>query len=66
MNCPQCDRPMESGYLRAESFIGGAKWTTKKSVLGIGGELIAGTDLSGNVYVAGFRCAACRVLTLRY
>jgi hypothetical protein len=57
---------MKSGYLRAESFIGGAKWTTKKSLLGIGGEPIVGTDLGGNVYLAGFRCASCRILSLRY
>lgn len=57
---------MEPGYLRAESFIGGANWTTKKTVLGIGGEPIAGTDVGGNVYLEGFRCPTCRVLTLRY
>lgn len=66
MNCPQCGRPMESAYLRAESFIGGAKWSRKKSVLGTGGEPIADMDLGGNVYIAGFRCSSCRVLSLRY
>lgn len=57
---------MESGYLRAESFIGGAKWTRKKTLLGVGGEPIVGTDPGGNVYLPGFRCTSCRVLTLRY
>ncbi len=66
MNCPQCNGPMESGYLRAESFIDGAKWTTKKTLLAIGGERIKGTDAGGNVYLEGFRCRSCRILSLQY
>ncbi|HEX9341737.1 MAG TPA: PF20097 family protein [Thermoplasmata archaeon] len=66
VNCPQCGRPMESGYLRTESFIDGAKWTTKKTVLGLGGERIKGTNAGGNVYLDGFRCASCRILSLRH
>lgn len=66
VNCPDCGGRMEPGYLRAESFIGGAKWTRKKTLSGVGGEPLAGTDLGGNVYLSGHRCRACRVLTLRY
>ncbi len=57
---------MEPGYLRTESFIDGAKWTTKKTFLGLGGERVMGTDAGGNVYLEGFRCRACRILSLRY
>ncbi len=57
---------MEPGYLCAESFIGGAKWTTTKTLLAIGGEPIKGTDAGGNVYLEGFRCRSCRMLSLRY
>ncbi len=57
---------MEPGYLRTESLIDGAKWTTKKTFLGLGGERVMGTDAGGNVYLEGFRCRACRILSLRY
>ena len=57
---------MESGYLRTESFIDGAKWTTKKTLLGLGGERVKGTNAGGNVYLEGFRCASCRMISLRY
>ena len=57
---------MEPGYLRTESLIDGAKWTTKKTLLATGGERIKGTDAGGNVYLEGFRCRACRILSLRY
>lgn len=57
---------MEHGFLRAESFIGGAKWAVKRTLLGAGGEPIAGTDSGGNVYIEGFRCRGCRYLSLHY
>jgi len=33
---------------------------------GLGGERVKGTDAGGNVYLEGFRCASCRILSLRY
>jgi len=57
---------MESGFLVAESLVGGAKWVQKKTKLSIGGEKIVPTDGLGNVYIAGFRCTGCRQLSLRY
>ena len=64
--CPSCGKSMESGFLVAESLVGGAKWVQKKTKLSIGGEKIVPTDGLGNVYIAGFRCTGCRQLSLRY
>ncbi len=66
MLCPECGRPMEHGYLGAESFIGGAKWTHKRSKLGASGPTLVKPDVLGNVYFEGFRCASCRHLSLHY
>lgn len=66
MECPECGKPMVYGFLQAESFIGGAKWTTKKSKLGAGGRALVKPDAFGNVYLEGFHCSSCKVLTLHY
>lgn len=65
-NCPSCGEPMEEGYLGSESFIGGAKWDTKKSRLGIGGEELVKPGGLGMVYFQGNRCRGCRLLLLCY
>ncbi len=57
---------MEEGYLGSESLIGGAKWDTKKSKLGIGGEKLAKPGSLGMVYFEGSRCKNCRLLLLHY
>ena len=64
--CPKCGKEMESGYLEAESLVGGAKWQEKRSVLGIGGELLMKPNASGLVYLQGSRCPHCRILMLKY
>jgi hypothetical protein len=57
---------MASGHLVAESLLGGAKWTAKKTRLAAGGESLVSPDSWGNVYLDGFRCPGCRTLVLRY
>jgi len=57
---------MEQGYLVAESIVGGAKWMQEKTRLALGGEPLMPPDRWGNVYLAGLRCAPCRLITLRY
>ena len=57
---------MAHGFLRAESYIGGAKWTPKRTRLGSGGEALVHPDGLGNVYLEGFRCPGCRFLALHY
>lgn len=64
--CPSCGNNMKSGFLIAESLVGGAKWVHKRTKLSIGGEKIMPTDAFGNVYIAGFRCTGCRYLSFRY
>lgn len=64
--CPSCGKPMDQGYLVAESLLGGAKWMQERTRLAIGGEPIQTRDAWGNVYLAGLRCTACRLITLRY
>ena len=66
MRCPECGKPMEHGFLAAESFIGGVKWTTKKSRLGASGPALRKPDVLGNVYLEGFHCSACKYLSLHY
>ena len=66
MNCPNCDAAMDSGYLVAESLLGGAKWTRRKTRLAAGGEALTAPDAWGNVYLGGFRCGECRTLVLAY
>lgn len=57
---------MAKGFLVAESFVEGAKWTTQKTKLALGGEVLAHPDGFGNVYVNGYRCVACRLVILEY
>jgi hypothetical protein len=57
---------MEPGFLVAESFMGGAKWMRQRTRLAIGGGSVGRPDGLGNVYIQGFRCAACRHLSLDY
>ncbi len=64
--CPECGESMEHGYLGSESFVGGARWYTKKSTLGMGGEDLAKSGGLGMVYIEGERCPGCRLLLLRY
>jgi hypothetical protein len=65
MKCPSCGRKMESGILRTESFLGGAKW------LGLPHDgnrklTIADPDWMGYVKISGFRCDNCRQMILNY
>lgn len=64
--CPQCGKIMVKGFLVAESFLEGAKWTLQKTRLALGGEVLAKSDGFGNVYIDGFRCASCRLVILHY
>lgn len=57
---------MAKGFLVAESFVEGAKWTTQKTKLALGGEVLAKADGFGNVYIDAYRCVACRVVILHY
>ena len=57
---------MDTGYLVAESYISGIKWMREKTRLALGGESLQPPDSWGNVYLAGLRCASCRLLTIRY
>ncbi len=57
---------MDRGYLVAESLLGGAKWTARKTKLAAGGQRLVDPDGWGNVYLPGFRCSSCRILSLRY
>ncbi len=66
MNCPNCGAAMDSGYLVAESLLGGAKWTRRKTRLAAGGEALVAPDAWGNVYLGGFRCGGCQTLVLAY
>lgn len=65
-DCPECGTPMDHGFLVAESYIGGAKWMTRRTRLGAGGKALVNPDGFGNVYLEGFRCSGCRYLSLHY
>ena len=64
--CPSCGKSMEQGFVIAENFVEGARWTTKKSLFGVGGERIVEPDALGNQYIPGFRCPACKIILLFY
>ncbi len=64
--CPECGRPMAHGFLRTESYIGGAKWTARRTRLGAKGEGLVKPDALGYVYLEGYRCPGCRFLALHY
>jgi hypothetical protein len=57
---------MARGFLQPESFIGGAKWASRKTRLGAGGRALVRPDAFGNVFLEGFHCSACRILALHY
>jgi len=65
MKCPKCGGEMDSGQLRAESFMGGAKWLDSDSDK-IVKEEIARPGPWGYVRLFGFRCESCKVLCLSY
>ncbi len=64
--CAFCGKPMLQGFLVAESFVEGAKWTREKTKLALGGEVLVKPDGFGNVYITGYRCVGCRRVVLRY
>ncbi len=64
--CPACGKPMESGFLVAENFVEGARWTRQKTRFGTGGDRLVEPDALGNQYIPGYRCPACRLLLLVY
>lgn len=64
--CPACGKLMEAGFVVAENFVEGARWTKQKTRLGTGGEPIVKADAFGNQYIPGFRCTSCRLLLLVY
>ncbi len=64
--CPSCGKPMERGYLVAESFVEGAKWMREKTRLAIGGEVLVKPDGFGNVYMDARRCRSCRRVIVQY
>ena len=66
VSCPECGGAMQPGFLLAESYIGGAKWVTRRTRLARGGTSLVRPDGLGNVYLAGHRCPGCRFLALHY
>ena len=64
--CPSCGKPMEQGFVIAENFVEGARWTMKKTRLGAGGEKLVEADAFGNQYIPGYRCPSCKLLLLFY
>ncbi len=66
MNCPKCAKEMESGFVRAESFIGGVKWMKEKSNRSLGLEGIAKPDSLGFCFMQGYRCPECRYVIIQY
>ena len=57
---------MEKGFLVAENFVEGARWTAQKTRFGTGGEKLVPPDALGNQYIQGFRCTGCKLLLLFY
>ena len=66
MNCLDCGKPMAAGFLAAESYMQGVKWATKKGRIGARGPELVKPDGLGMIYLAGFRCEGCKLLSLRY
>lgn len=64
--CPECGGRMDRGFLVAESYLGGAKWVTRRTRMAAGGASLVRPDNWGNVFLAGQRCPGCRLLVLRY
>ena len=57
---------MEPGFLGSESYVEGAKWYSKKTALGLGGEKVKDPELMGMVYLDALRCKACKLILARY
>lgn len=64
--CPRCGAPIETGFLQVETFMSGPRWVRRKSMLGLGGDWVAKTGLTGLVFLEGWRCGRCRRMTLAY
>ena len=65
--CPRCGRPMDPGYLGAENFPAGLQWYRHESDFGFSpGEPVATSRRLQMEFVSGERCAACRIMVLRY
>jgi hypothetical protein len=64
--CPRCKAPIETGFLQCETFASGPKWVRRKTMLGLGGSVVARTALTGLAYLEGWRCGKCRMMTLQY
>ncbi|MFQ5872032.1 MAG: PF20097 family protein [Candidatus Geothermarchaeales archaeon] len=64
--CPNCGNTMEHGFSGSESLISGAKWFTRTSKLGTGGEALVKPGGLGIVYIERERCTGCKLLLLRY
>lgn len=64
--CTSCGKPMQKGFLVAESFVEGAKWMTERSRLARGGEVLIKPDGWGNVYMDAYRCTDCRRVFVVY
>lgn len=64
--CPYCNEKMEAGLIESEGIVSGMKWVQKKRILGIGGEKIGKSNISGLTYLEGFRCKNCRMMILKY
>lgn len=65
VNCPNCGKEMEHGFLRAESFIGGVKWMTEVSSKSLGLESLAKPNAMGFCFLEGDRCKECRKIVLQ-
>lgn len=65
-NCPNCGKPMAAGFLGSEGLVGGSKWYLERTRLGFGGEELVKPNSFGVVYIPGFRCRECKLLSLQY
>ncbi|NLT36892.1 MAG: hypothetical protein GXX95_01865 [Methanomassiliicoccus sp.] len=65
MNCPNCGKEMEHGFVRAESFIGGVKWMTEVSSKSLGLESIAKPNSLGFCFMEGDRCKECHKILIQ-
>ena len=66
MNCPNCGKEMEKGFVRAESFIAGGKWMNEKTNKTLGLESLAKPDALGFCFIEGHRCWDCHFVVLKY
>ncbi len=64
--CPYCKEEMEYGLIEGEGIVSGMKWVKKKRIMGIGGEKIGTSNVSGLTYLEGYRCPNCKKMILDY